>query len=186
MSSLAEEILSYFGTAAELKEDIKHYGMPFRSGRYPYGSGEEPFQHYKEFLGRIDELKKSGFTYTDNEGKTWTGDNAIAKSMGLTSSEYRRQVSWAGYEKRLLQVETAKRLRDKEGMGNTEIGREMGLSESTVRSLLNPKSEDRMNSAWGTVNYLKDQVDKKGMIDIGGDKMVFMHVISSKFNVMNL
>ena len=89
--------------------------------------------------------------------------------MGLTSTEYRRQLSWAGYEKRLLQVETAKRLREKEGMGWTEIGREMGLNESTVRSLLEPNREDRMNSVWGTVNYLKDQADKKGMIDIGGD-----------------
>lgn len=27
-------------------EDIlMHYGMPRRSGRYPYGSGENPYQH---------------------------------------------------------------------------------------------------------------------------------------------
>lgn len=181
MSTLADEILSYYGHAEELKEaeeSLMHYGMPFRSGRYPYGSGEEPFQHYKEFLGRVDELKKSGFTYTDEEGKTWTGDNAIAKSMGLTSSEYRRQISWAGYERRLLQVETAKRLREKEGMGYTEIGREMNLPESTVRSLLNPKTEDRMNQVWDTVNFLKDQVDQKGMIDIGGE--VFRELNISK------
>ena len=171
MSSLADEILSYFGTASDAKatDELMHYGMPFRSGRYPYGSGDQPYQHYKEFLGRIDELKKSGFTYTDKDGKTWTGDNAIAKSMGLTSSEYRRQVSWAGYERRLQQVETAKRLREKEGMNNSQIGREMGINESSVRSLLDVNREDRMNSAWGTVNYLKEQVDKKGMIDIGGE-----------------
>lgn len=168
MTQIADEILSYFGLVDELENDsLAHYGIKRRSGRYPYGSGEEPFQHARDFLGRIEELKKEGFTFTDEKGKTWTGDNAIAKSMGLTTTEYRREVSWAGYERRLENVETAKRLRDKEGMGNTEIGREMGVNESTVRSWLNPKSEDRMQQAMETVNLLRKEVDAKGMIDVG-------------------
>lgn len=169
MNPIAEEIMSYYGIS-ELSEKIdivQHYGMPRRSGRYPYGSGKEPFQHNEDFLGRIKELKKSGFTYTDEkDGKTYTGDAAIYKSMGLTSSEYRRQVSWANYERRLLQVETAKSLRE-DGLGATEIGRKMGLSESTVRSLLNPKSEDRMHQAMQTVDMLREQVNQKKMIDVG-------------------
>lgn len=166
MSYIADEILSYFGHVDRLADDeLMHYGMPRRSGRYPYGSGEEPFQHSRDFLGRIEELKKQNFTYTDDDGKTWTGDNAIAKSMGLTTTEYRRQVSWASYERRLLQVERAKSLQA-DGKGATEIGREMGLSESTVRSLLNPKSEDRMNQVMKTVDFLREQVEQKGMIDV--------------------
>ena len=165
--TVADEILSYFGLSDQLKEDeLAHYGIKRRSGRYPYGSGKEPYQHSSDFLARVKELKKSGFTYKDEDGKTWSGDNAIAKSMGLTTTEYRRQVSWAGYEQRLQQVETAKRLRDKEGMGNTAIGREMGISESTVRSLLNPKSEDRMQKCMETVDLLRNQVNEKGMIDV--------------------
>lgn len=168
MNPIAEEIMSYYGISKLSEElDIVHYGIPRRSGRYPWGSGKESYQHHEDFLGRIQDLKKGGFTYTDEEGKTYTGDAAIYKSMGLTSSEYRRQVSWANYERRLLQVETAKRLRDKEGMGPTAIGKEMGLSESTVRSLLNPKSEDRMHQAMQTVDLLREQVDQKKMIDVG-------------------
>lgn len=169
--SVADEIFSYFGYKDELQDEeiIIHYGMPRRSGRYPYGSGDQPYQHSSDFLARVDELKKAKFTYKDPEdGKTYSGDNAIAKSMGLTTTEFRRQVSWAGYEKRLLQVETAKRLRDKEGMGPTEIGREMGLNESTVRSLLNPDSESRMQKAMNTVDLLREQVNSKGMIDVSG------------------
>lgn len=168
--TVTDEILSYFGWSdhvGDMSEDeLMHYGMPRRSGRYPYGSGEDPYQHGSDFLARVKELKKAGFTYTDKDGKTWTGDNAIAKSFGLTTTEYRRQISWAGYEQRLNQVETAKRLRDKEGMGATAIGKEMGLPESTVRSLLNPDSESRMHQAMETVNMLRDQVDSKGMIDV--------------------
>lgn len=169
MSSLADEILSYFGTADRLSdEELIHYGMPRRSGRYPYGSGDNPYQHSKDFLGRIKELKESNFTYTDENGKKWTGDNAIAKSMGLTSSEYRRQVSWANYEERCLQVATAKSLQE-DGLGPTAIGKKMGINESTVRSLLNPGSEDKMNQAMETVNLLRKNLEEKGMIDVGSD-----------------
>ena len=168
MSSLADEILSYFGTSQESDGDLMHYGVARRSGRYPYGSGDQPYQHHTDFLGRVEELKKQGFTYTDEDGKTWTGDNAIAKSMGLKTSEYRRQISWANYERRILQVETAKSLKE-DGLGATEIGRKMGLPESTVRSLLNPSSEDRMHQAMETVDLLKKHVDEKGMIDVGSD-----------------
>ena len=198
MSSVAEEILSYFGSSDALREEeelesairhsssdvaneialyfgvgdedpdeyLEHYGIPRRSGRYPYGSGENPFQHSGDFLGRIKELKDQNFTFTDENGKVWSGDNAIAKSMGLTTSEYRRQVSWANYERRCLDVATAKSLKE-DGLGATEIGRKMGIPESTVRSLLNPKSEDRMNQCMETVKLLRKQLDEKGMIDVG-------------------
>lgn len=168
MNPIAEEIKSYYGISSEsFDNDIYHYGIKRRSGRYPYGSGENPYQHSGDFLGRVQELKKSGFTYTDpTDGKTYSGDAAVYKSMGLTSSEYRRQISWARYDQRLNQVATAKSLRE-DGLGATEIGRKMGLPESTVRSLLNPKSEDRMNQAMETVNFLRKQVDEKGMIDVG-------------------
>ena len=185
MNALAEEILSYLGISESLKEEdeLMHIGMPRRSGRYPYGSGKDPFQHYTDFLGRIDELKKSGFTYTDENGKVWTGDNAVAKSMGLTTTEYRRQVSWANYERRLLNVETAKRLREKEGMGFTEIGREMGVNESTVRSWLEPKSEDRMHKAMNTVELLKKHADEKGMIDVNSDVARELGISKERFEM---
>ena len=33
----------------EQNDDILiHYGMPRRSGRYPWGSGEDPYQHYPQ------------------------------------------------------------------------------------------------------------------------------------------
>ena len=165
-NDIAEEIAGYFGIA-ESENDAMHYGMPRRSGRYPYGSGKDPYQHGSDFLGRVKEMKKDGFTWTDPEtGEKFTGEKAIYKSMGLTSTEYRRQVSWAKYEVRLDQVQTAKSLKA-DGLGATEIGRKMGISESTVRSLLEPSREDNMNQTMETVNFLRDQLKEKGMIDVG-------------------
>ena len=150
-----------------LNDELIHYGMPRRSGRYPWGSGEEPYQHSRDFLGRVEEMRKAGFTYTDENGKTWTGDNAIAKSLGYNSTDFRTVYSIAKDERRSDQVATAKRLKEKEGLSTTEIGRKMGVPESTVRSLLNSDSESRMKQARETADFLKKQVDEKGMIDVG-------------------
>lgn len=168
MNPIAEEIESYLGSASMIDEEyLSHYGMPRRSGRYPWGSGEDPYQSSRDFLGRVEQMRKSGFTYTDENGKKWTGDNAIAKSLGYNSTDFRTVYAIAKDERRSDMVATAKRLRDKEGMNNSEIGRKMGINESSVRSLLDPNSESRMKQARDTAKFLKEQVDKKGMVDVG-------------------
>ena len=141
----------------ENKDDVlAHYGMPKRSGRYPWGSGENPYQHSGDFLARVGELKKSGMKETQ-----------IAESMGLTTTQLRTQMSLAKDERRSLQVETAKGLREK-GYSLNEIAQKMGFkNDSSVRSLLNTNSEVRMNQAQKTADFLKKMVNEKGMIDVG-------------------
>ena len=74
MNPVAEDILMHYGIG-------KLDGAPGRgSGRYPLGSGKNPNQRSGDFLSRVEKLRKEGFTYTDEKGKTWTGDTAIAKS----------------------------------------------------------------------------------------------------------
>ena len=152
-----------------IAEDIlMHYGMPRRSGRYPWGSGEDPYQHGRDFLGRVDELRKQKFTYTDPEtGKIFTGDTAIAKSMGLSTTQFRTEIGLAKDERRMQDVATAKSLKS-DGLSTTEIGRKMGVNESTVRSWLNTESQARMEQARKTADFIKEQVDKNGMVDVGG------------------
>lgn len=138
------------------EEILMHYGMPRRSGRYPWGSGDNPYQHSGDFLSRIEELKNQGLSETE-----------IAKSMGLTTTQYRTQKSLAKDERRALEVATAKGLREK-GYSLNEIAEKMGYSnDSSIRSLLNENSEARMNQAKKTAEFLKEQIDKKGMIDVG-------------------
>lgn len=133
-----------------------HYGMPRRSGRYPWGSGDNPYQHSGDFLSRIDELKEQGLSETE-----------IAKSLNLTSTEYRAYKSIAKNERRALDVATAKGLREK-GYSLNEIAKKMGYAnDSSVRSLLNEDSEARMNEARNIADFLKKQVKEKGMIDVG-------------------
>lgn len=172
MNHIAEEIKSYYGVGSD-EEAIKHYGMPKRSGRYPWGSGEDPYQHTGDFLGRIEDLKKNGWTETPEN---------IKKEFGLTTTQYRMEKAIAKDERRALQVETAKRLKEKEGLGATEIGRKMGLPESTVRSLLDSKSEARMNEARKTADFIKEQIEKKGMIDVGTGVERELNISQEKLN----
>lgn len=187
MNPVAEEMLSYLGSAESLnEEDLMHYGIKRRSGRYPWGSGDDPYQHGRDFLGRVDEMRKNNFTYTDEKGKIWSGDAAIAKSMGLSTTQFRTELGLAKDERRMLQVETAKRLRDKEGMGPSAIGKEMGLNESTVRSLLNENAESRMNKAKETAEFLKTRMKEVsadgGMIDIGSGAERELGISREKLN----
>lgn len=176
MNPIAEEILSYYGSKDE-SDVILHYGMKYRSGRYPYGSGDDPYQHGRDFLGRIDELKKQGWTETAENIKKEFGEN-------VTLSDYRNEKKWCEYERRLRNVETAKRLRDKEGLGPTEIGRRMGINESTVRSLLNPDSEAKMKIAKDTADFLKSKVDENehGMLDVGKGTELRLRVSKEMLN----
>lgn len=151
----------------EFEDILMHYGIRRRSGRYPWGSGDNPYQHEEGFLNRVHELRDQNFSFTDEKGKTYTGDLAIAKSMGLTSTQFRTLLSLANNEHRRLEVERAKSLRA-EGKSLNQIAEIMGYkNDSSIRSLLNQDSEARMNAAQATADFLKKQIDEKGMIDVG-------------------
>ena len=153
----------------EMNDILMHYGMPRRSGRYPWGSGENPYQGDQDFIARVEELRAQGVTYTDPKtGKTYTGDTAVAKHLNLTTDQFRTEIALAKNTRRLYDVARVKSLTE-DGLGATEIGKIMGISESTVRSLRDTNSEARMKQAFETANFIKEQVDKKGMIDVGAE-----------------
>lgn len=139
-----------------IAEDIlMHYGVKRRSGRYPWGSGDTPFQRSGDFLSRIQELKDQGLTETE-----------IAKEIGLSTTELRVQKQLATHERRQLEVDRARSLKE-DGLSATEIGRIMGKNESSVRSLLNENTEANANRAKVTADILKKEIESKGMIDVG-------------------
>ena len=160
-----------------------HYGIKRRSGRYPWGSGDNPYQHSGDFLSRVEELRKEKPTWTDPKtGKVHKGDTAVAHLMGMSTKAFRTQVGLAREERRQLQVDEAKSLAAK-GYGATEIARKMGLpGESSVRSLLNQNSESRMKAASNTADFLREQVDKKGMIDVGANVELQLRVSREKMD----
>ena len=171
MSQVSDEIRSYLNLNSE-DDSLEHYGMPRRSGRYPWGSGEDPYQHGGDFLSRIETLKKSGWTETPEN---------IKEAFGLNTSQYRSQKSLALNERRSLEVARAKSLSE-DGLSPTEIGKIMGKNESSIRSLLNANSERKMNQARDTAEFLKKQIQEKGMIDVGTGVEIELNISREKLN----
>ena len=158
MNRISEDIASYLGSAEMTDEEfLEHYGMPRRSGRYPWGSGEDPHQRNPDFLSRVEELKKNGWKETPEN---------IMKEFGLTSTDYRREKSICKDERRMLNVARAKSLKE-DGLSTSEIGRKMGVNESTVRGWFDKEAESRMMQSRKTAEYLKEQIEQKRMIDVG-------------------
>lgn len=152
-----------------LDEDIQegnelyHYGKskldgaPGRgSGRYPLGSGEDPNQHRGDLISRVQELRKSGMNEID-----------IARAVGFESTgQLRKAYSNAVNQRRATQISSARAMLA-DGMTQAQVARELGINESTLRSLLNERSEARTRAAKATADFLRAQIQEKGMIDVG-------------------
>jgi DNA-binding CsgD family transcriptional regulator len=154
------------------EEILMHIGIKKRSGRYPYGSGDNPYQHSGDFLSRVEELKKQGWEETPEN---------IKNEFGMSTTEYRSEKAIAKNARRQLNVDRAKSLKE-DGLNTSEIARKMGVNESTVRSWFDTESENRMKQAEKTANFLKEQVKEKGMIDVGAGVERELNISKEKLN----
>lgn len=137
-------------------DELMHYGTPRHSGRYPWGSGENPYQSSTGLYGMAKQLKSEGMS-----------DKEIAESFGMSTREYKSAYSNAKNEVRAANRAEALRLKDK-GYSNTAIGQRMGVNESTVRSWMDEDIAERSSISKNTAKALKSAVDDKKYIDIGG------------------
>ena len=140
-----------------IQEDIlMHYGVKRRSGRYPWGSGENPFQHGGDFLSRVEELQAQG-----------KSEKEIADELKMSTTDLRMQVRVAKHERRTILADRAKSLRE-EGKTLDEIAKIMGYNnDSSVRALLNENTASNKNKARQTAERLKQELAEKGALDVG-------------------
>lgn len=161
-----DELCEYYDETLS-DEYLEHYGMPRRSGRYPWGSGKEPYQHSGDFMSRVNELKKQNVTYKEEDGTVLTGERAIAKTMGMSTTDLRMQIRVAQHERRQLEVDKAKSLRS-DGKSLDEIAQIMGYkNDSSVRALLNENIAANKNRANNTADTLEKLLKKNKMLDVG-------------------
>lgn len=140
-----------------ISEDIlMHYGVKRRSGRYPWGSGDNPYQHSGDFLSRVEELQKQGLS-----------EKEVAEGLGLSTTDLRMQVRVAKHERRSLEADRARSLRE-DGLSLNEIAEKMGYkNDSSIRALLDENTSINKNRAKVTADILKKELEKKGMLDVG-------------------
>ncbi len=152
----------YRGDIPEMPWDKYDYGTPRHSGRYPWGSGDNPYQRNASFLGKVDALTKA----KGPDGKRMFTEKQIAESLGMNTSELRKRKALALMENRAYEVSEAQKLKAK-GMSTSAIARRMGKNESSVRLLLDEDVNERMSKSAKNATILKKRLDEMPYIDVG-------------------
>lgn len=146
---LEDEVLS--------DDELKHYGTPRHSGRYPWGSGENPYQRTGYFRNGLAEMRGKGLS-----------DKEIMQAMGLSSTEFRQMNSISKDAQRAENISNIKKLKE-QGLSNVEIGKRMvpPIGESQVRALLKEQANERANLTKNTAEFMKSQMATKKYLDVG-------------------
>ena len=152
------------------EEHLAHYGILRRSGRYPWGSGGTENIRNRDYLTYIGDLKKQGMSEAE-----------IAKGVGITTTQLRAARSIANAQQLQQKITTAQRMKDK-GWSTSEIGRRMGLNESSVRALLAPGKKDKADALQTTASMIQKHVDEKKYIDVGGAVHLAVGVTKTHFD----
>ena len=167
MNPVVDDILMHYGVG-------KMNGAPGRgSGRYPLGSGDNPYQRSGDFLSRYEDLKNKGFT-----------EKQIADDMQISTTKLRALKNIASTERRNAAAAQARKLRD-DGYSLNEIAKIMGYkNDSSIRNLLNEDTQLRRNAARNTADFLRDQIDNApyGMVDVGDGVEIGLNVSRVKLD----
>ena len=144
---------------------LAHYGTKRHSGRYPYGSGEDPYQHEDSpFMKTVSDMEKEGKSQTE-----------IAEALNMSTTELRERKSVERNEKKAYDRRFAAKLKEK-GYSNVAIGKRMNLPESTVRNLLKESQTVKKTKIDTTVDALKQNVADKTYIDVGKGTNIDLNV----------
>lgn len=149
---------------------IKHVGTKRHSGRYPWGSGDEAYQH-TSFLAEYETLRKRGLSQTE-----------IASELGMNTTQLRNNITWAGNAKKQLMAEQVKKSIEL-GMSNVAIGKEQGISEGTVRNIRKQLNDThQVNQEKNVRDAIIKGVENTGYLDVGVGVELQVQVPRTRFN----
>jgi len=146
-----------------MDNELYHYGTPHdgftpHSGRYEYGSGENPYQRAGSFLAALEEYRRLGKTdkefYTDRQ---------------MSASEFRARVSNDRAAARDWYIRKARRLK-REGWSNVKIAEELfgdPSKESRIRGYLKEGAKQAARCNTNVADFLEKEIKSKGCIDVG-------------------
>lgn len=178
MNPIEKDLRSYFGITSE-SNILEHYGTKRHSGRYPWGSGDNPYQHSGDFLSRIEVLKKKGLSEKDILESI---NDSLPKEYQMSLSEFRVAKRTAIHERKTSEYEQIHKMKDEDHLGWTEIANQLGMSESSVRSKYAGNADKKAQRAKNIAETLKKEVDKKGMIDVSEGANQVLGVSKSKLD----
>ncbi|MBP5700001.1 MAG: TetR family transcriptional regulator [Methanobrevibacter sp.] len=149
--SLDDKIKAYLDLH-DVEDSLQHYGTPRHSGRYPWGSGENPYQRNEDFHRVYNDLKAQGMT-----------DAEMAREFDCSINELKARRSMSSQQEKERQRIRVVRLHDNKGMGWTAIAKEMGLkNESTARSIYKNAKEPKKQLNQQVADRLEKILKEKG------------------------
>lgn len=151
-------------------DTIEHYGTPRHSGRYPWGSGKEP-QRSKDILDSLEPLKAKGLSQKEQ-----------ATALGMTTSQLRSAVALANEQRKQVFAEQVRGLMDKGITSPSEIGRQLGRNESTIRGVISNMDKIKNSQLKGTVDVLKESMKEHPYLDVGKGTEIQLGVSRAKLD----
>lgn len=148
--------------AAEESDELLHYGTPRHSGRYPWGSGDNPYQRTKTFMARYRELSDKGLSDAEIAAEM----KIIGKNGKPSATKVKTLYSIGVNQEKHELVVRVQRMHEK-GYSNVKIGEIIGQPESSVRNYLKDDKIDKLEKTKVTADMLRNQLKKKKYIDVG-------------------
>lgn len=146
-----EEYLMHHGVS-------KRDGAPIGSGRHPLGSGQRPFQNYREFRNRraqlIEKFKKEGMNSREIEKAVSDYFHIPMRRLRDINQLAKAQVDREDYY-------TIKKMMDA-GRPMSEIIERTGRSATGIKDLMARDAKRKANKINDAVNLLKNSLDIEG------------------------
>ena len=147
MSKIADDILMHYGTP--------HSGSESHSGRYPWGSGENPYQGYTTLFARYRADLDAGLTKQE-----------VADKYGV-KRKYLDDLQILANKDALMQnISRAVHYREN-GFSNVAIAKKMGVTEGSVRNWLKEDTKNKTLAMADLASVLASKVNKEKYLDVG-------------------
>lgn len=144
-----------------MSDELEHYGILRKSGRYPWGSGGDEYSRSMTFNSMVNELKKKGMP-----------EKEIVKALGIDPeidypvSALRDTKSIAKETIVQHQTDRARKLKAK-GWSVEAIAENLNTTVSTVRNRLKESLESTKETLRNIANTIRGEVDEHDIVDIG-------------------
>ena len=159
-----------------MNNELKHYGILRKSGRYPWGSGSDEYQRSMDFYAYIDGMKAQGIP--EREIAVAIG-LAAPDDKGFSVADLRSTTTIAKEEIVRHETNRAVSMRDA-GNSIQAISDEMGISKSLVRLRIKNSENIKQSSLRATADAIRKEVDEHEIVDIGKGNEHQLGVASTK------
>lgn len=156
------------------------------SGRYGWGTGDNPYQHQFDFLSEVTKLKKKGISEAEIAKMLLgsKGTNRNGEPIWYKANELRAEITIAKNKLKQHSISEGQAMLERCNGNMSEAARRLGYkNESSLRSLLDPLKSARRTRYDNTADMLRKACDEKGIIDISSDSNLYLGVPKNTMDV---